>query len=291
MPPPPDFDYYKELQLDRIAPAEDIKNSYRRLALIHHPDKNPENRVAATAAFQKIQTAYETLSDPRARAIYDARSSRSTTLLSSGRSPFDSEDDNDDDDEDADFDDDFDAEKTFADFMRGQFGRGGPPGYSSQGYSGFGPFFHNGNFGFYSHRMDPEEMRKRAEEREKAKEASRKRMANEIRQRMEREEALAKARKEAKMAEEKQRMTEKEGREMAERAKNEKIWIAEQAITQEEKQRLCLHSEVWSEKFPKKVKCEACGQKRGIVGYRCPHCALLACQVCLNKFNEARKAP
>jgi hypothetical protein len=72
MPPPPDFDFYKELQLDRIATAEDIKNSYRRLALIHHPDKNPDDRVAATAAFQKVS---------RTRLIIGPQTSRTIRIL------------------------------------------------------------------------------------------------------------------------------------------------------------------------------------------------------------------
>ena len=62
MPSLPAFDYYKELQLDRTATTEDIKTSYRRLALIHHPDKNPDNLVEATAAFQKVS---RTLSHPK----------------------------------------------------------------------------------------------------------------------------------------------------------------------------------------------------------------------------------
>ncbi|KAI6090251.1 DnaJ domain-containing protein [Hypoxylon rubiginosum] len=54
---------------------KDIKDSYRRLDLANHPDKNPENAEAATAAFQKIQLAYETLSDPERRSEYDAHTS------------------------------------------------------------------------------------------------------------------------------------------------------------------------------------------------------------------------
>ncbi|KAI1778005.1 hypothetical protein F4818DRAFT_456959 [Hypoxylon cercidicola] len=46
-------------------------------ALAYHPDKNPENPAAATEIFQKIQVAYETLSDPDLRAVYDAHSQAS----------------------------------------------------------------------------------------------------------------------------------------------------------------------------------------------------------------------
>ncbi|KAE9375841.1 DnaJ-domain-containing protein [Stipitochalara longipes BDJ] len=288
MPPPPAFDYYHQLELDQTATIDDIKGSYRRLARIHHPDKNPENLVAATAAFQKIQTAYETLSEERSRAIYDARSSRSTTRPSNGRSPFDSEDDS---FEEYSYDEE-DIGMTFEDFMQGRFAGAHHPGFSSQGFGGFQAFFYDGNFGFYTRRMSPEEMRKQRHEREAAEAAHRKRMGDEARQRREREEGLAKDREMARQAEEKQRMMEKERREMAERVKNEEIWVAENATTQEQKQRLCLHSEVWAkERSQKKIKCEACGQKRGMVSHRCPHCALLACQVCINLFNKLRKAP
>jgi hypothetical protein len=54
MPPPPAFDYYEALEIDRTATNEEIKSSYRRLARVHHPDKNLDNPDAATAAFQKV---------------------------------------------------------------------------------------------------------------------------------------------------------------------------------------------------------------------------------------------
>ncbi|KAG8169234.1 hypothetical protein KVR01_001983 [Diaporthe batatas] len=72
MPPPPSFDYYRELQVDRSATLADITSAYRRLARIHHPDKNPDNQQEATAIFQRLQLAHETLSDPVKRARYDS---------------------------------------------------------------------------------------------------------------------------------------------------------------------------------------------------------------------------
>ena len=51
--------------------AEELKKVYRRLALIHHPDKNPDNVREATAKFQLIQAAVETLSNTRKKAEYD----------------------------------------------------------------------------------------------------------------------------------------------------------------------------------------------------------------------------
>jgi len=188
-----------------------------------------------------------------------------------------------------DDDDDEDDGMTFEEFMQGRFGRG-YQGFSS---GGFPDFFRSGNFGFYVPReMSPEEIRRRRKERE-ADEARRMEFLREqTRLRMMQQEMLAKAREAEKMAEEKKRAMEKERREKEERVRNEAIWASAQATTQDEKQALCFHSENWAkEKFQKKVKCEACGQKRGMVGHRCPHCSLLACQVCVNKFNEIRKAP
>lgn len=50
----PTFDYYAELQVGQTVSAEELTASYRRLARIHHPDKNPDNVEKATAAFQKV---------------------------------------------------------------------------------------------------------------------------------------------------------------------------------------------------------------------------------------------
>lgn len=71
MPPPPSFDYYAELEVERSASLTEINSAYRRLARIHHPDKNPDNQEEATAIFQRLQLAHETLSDPDKRERYD----------------------------------------------------------------------------------------------------------------------------------------------------------------------------------------------------------------------------
>jgi len=59
-------DHYKTLGVDRNASPDDIKKAYRRLASIHHPDKGGD-----TATFQKIQNAYDALSDPNKKHEYD----------------------------------------------------------------------------------------------------------------------------------------------------------------------------------------------------------------------------
>ncbi|XP_021292919.1 dnaJ homolog subfamily B member 1-like [Herrania umbratica] len=64
-------DYYKILQVDRNAKDEDLKKVYRKLVLKWHPDKNPKNKKEAEAKFKQIAEAYEVLSDPQKRALYD----------------------------------------------------------------------------------------------------------------------------------------------------------------------------------------------------------------------------
>ncbi|KAM0064843.1 putative DnaJ domain, Chaperone J-domain superfamily [Helianthus debilis subsp. tardiflorus] len=64
-------DYYKVLQVDRSAKDDDLKKAYRKLAMKWHPDKNPNNKKDAEAKFKTISEAYDVLSDPQKRAIYD----------------------------------------------------------------------------------------------------------------------------------------------------------------------------------------------------------------------------
>ncbi|CAA6660852.1 unnamed protein product [Spirodela intermedia] len=64
-------DYYNILKVNRSATDDDLKKSYRRMAMKWHPDKNPNNKKEAEAKFKKISEAYEVLSDPQKRAVYD----------------------------------------------------------------------------------------------------------------------------------------------------------------------------------------------------------------------------
>ncbi|KAG8046574.1 hypothetical protein GUJ93_ZPchr0008g12470 [Zizania palustris] len=66
------MDYYNVLKLNRNATEEDLKKSYRRLAMKWHPDKNPgDSKKEAEAKFKAISEAYGVLSDPWKRAIHD----------------------------------------------------------------------------------------------------------------------------------------------------------------------------------------------------------------------------
>lgn len=65
-----EIDYYDALSVSRSASPEEIKKAYRQLALKWHPDKNPGD-VTAETKFKEIAEAYEVLSDPERRALYD----------------------------------------------------------------------------------------------------------------------------------------------------------------------------------------------------------------------------
>ncbi len=63
-------DCYEVLGVSRDASEADIKKAYRRLAMKHHPDRNPDD-PKAEAAFKEAKESYEVLSDQQKRAIYD----------------------------------------------------------------------------------------------------------------------------------------------------------------------------------------------------------------------------
>lgn len=63
-------DYYEVLEITREVTVEEIKKTYRRLAVKHHPDKNPGDHTAEEK-FKEISEAYEILSDPQKRELYD----------------------------------------------------------------------------------------------------------------------------------------------------------------------------------------------------------------------------
>lgn len=82
--------YYELLKVTPEATDEDLRKAYRRLALLHHPDKNPGRIHEATQQFARIQAAYAVLSDPQERAWYDRNREkllkRKTTQNSSNNS-------------------------------------------------------------------------------------------------------------------------------------------------------------------------------------------------------------
>jgi len=70
VPQTPKRDYYEVLGIARDVDDEGIKKAYRRLALQHHPDRNPGNKEAEEK-FKEATEAYEVLRDPEKRGRYD----------------------------------------------------------------------------------------------------------------------------------------------------------------------------------------------------------------------------
>lgn len=62
---------YDVLGVNSDADENTIKKAHRRLAMKWHPDRNPKNKEAASAKFKEAQEAYEVLSDPSKRQVYD----------------------------------------------------------------------------------------------------------------------------------------------------------------------------------------------------------------------------
>ena len=64
------MDFYETLGVKRDAAADDIRKAYRKLARKHHPDLNPGDKTAEDR-FKKVQEAYDVLSDPKKKQMYD----------------------------------------------------------------------------------------------------------------------------------------------------------------------------------------------------------------------------
>ncbi|KAB5577751.1 DnaJ domain-containing protein [Coniochaeta sp. 2T2.1] len=72
MKPDMSRDYYADLELPRTADIIEVKKQFRKLALIYHPDRNPGRETEVNSKFQTIQSAHEILTNPEAKAKYDA---------------------------------------------------------------------------------------------------------------------------------------------------------------------------------------------------------------------------
>jgi len=63
-------DFYTVLGVNRDASEEEIKKAYRKLAMKHHPDRNPDDK-ASEEKFKEAKEAYEILTDPKKKTAYD----------------------------------------------------------------------------------------------------------------------------------------------------------------------------------------------------------------------------
>jgi len=63
-------DYYDLLGVDQGVDEKALKSAFRKMAMKHHPDRNPDD-AGAEAKFKELNEAYEVLKDPQKRAAYD----------------------------------------------------------------------------------------------------------------------------------------------------------------------------------------------------------------------------
>jgi DnaJ-class molecular chaperone len=81
--------FYDLLGISSEGTAGEIKQAYKQLARKYHPDVSPPGRVEEyTQRFIRVQEAYETLSDPGRRAVYDRDMARGVHLAFSARRSF-----------------------------------------------------------------------------------------------------------------------------------------------------------------------------------------------------------
>lgn len=116
-------DYYEVLGLAKDASDDDIKKAYRKLAMKYHPDRISEEseKAAAEVKFKEVKEAYETISDPEKRAIYDQHGFNAPNPFAHGRRQQHT----------WTFDDMNDINHVFQEI----FGGGGHPGFRTQSIS------------------------------------------------------------------------------------------------------------------------------------------------------------
>ncbi|KAF2685174.1 hypothetical protein K458DRAFT_388064 [Lentithecium fluviatile CBS 122367] len=271
----PSFDYHTELQVSPGATATEITASYRRLALLHHPDKNPDNTAAATAKFQRLREAYDGLLNPttrhRPQAAPRAQPHHHTYQYS---------DDDDDDDgfyyqQDYDDDDDDDDDDYGHGFFHDFFSAFGSGRGRYQSYDDMKQTFREWEKREEEHWARVAEMRARLRREQAERRAA-----------QERSRELRRAQKEAARAAEQQfKMDDRR----VEEAKQEERWKITGCVTKDEKLRACLHSDYCVKvKQQRKFKCSACGKKGGMLAFECPYCSSFLCQQCVTRFSQRR---
>ena len=81
-------DYYGVLGVSKDASEKEIKQAFRKMARKHHPDMNPDD-PSAEAKFKEVNEAYEVLSDPEKRKLFDQFGSEWKTWQQRGGAPND----------------------------------------------------------------------------------------------------------------------------------------------------------------------------------------------------------
>ncbi|KAI0118172.1 hypothetical protein GGR51DRAFT_554665 [Nemania sp. FL0031] len=248
-------DHYTTLGIQQTATNAEITAAYRRMAFLHHPDRNLENTGDATRRFQRIQEAYDVLSDDTHRRRYDEARNRYQGLS---------------------FPEVYvywvvrERHRYYAEIARAQREEAAA-----------------------QRERELEEMLKaQEEERRAAKQAEQEKRRAEEQAEQEKRRAEEQAREEERLAAEEAKKAEIEkARQSAlkqEADKQQVRWEGAGVTTEEAKRSTCLHSSLCAKtQHRKKVKCEACGVKRGMIAFKCPHCSSNICQLCLS--NSAKK--
>ena len=81
-------DFYEVLGVNKNATDDELKKAYRKLAKKYHPDANPDNKKEAEAKFKEVNEAYETLSNPEKRRMYDQFGHNGPQGFGGGQGPF-----------------------------------------------------------------------------------------------------------------------------------------------------------------------------------------------------------
>ena len=81
-------DYYNLLGVTRNAGADEIKKAYRKLALKYHPDKNKGGSKKNDELFKQATEAYEVLSNPEKRSVYDRYGEQGLKVSGPGSAGF-----------------------------------------------------------------------------------------------------------------------------------------------------------------------------------------------------------
>ena len=81
-------DYYEVLGVSKTATDDELKKAYRKMAKKYHPDANPDNKEEAEKKFKEVNEAYETLSNPQKRRMYDQFGTADPQGFGGGQGPF-----------------------------------------------------------------------------------------------------------------------------------------------------------------------------------------------------------
>lgn len=107
------MDYYEILGVSKNATTDEIKKSYRKLAMKHHPDRNPGNKKSEEE-FKKIAEAYATLSDEQKKSSYDFKLEQESFVKNARHTHNKGTS--------GGFNHSFDSQEDISDFMRNVFG-------------------------------------------------------------------------------------------------------------------------------------------------------------------------